>query len=102
MDKEHSQSCPLGPGWQRGLSGSVGCLDLAVTGFGVHRACTAPAFLGSSPWTSVLPTPARSSLVRAGAARQAEEGRVAGKCMLLSCAWAWGQKYLLRQTPGRA
>lgn len=79
MDKEHKSRLFPGLGLAMGqLCGSVACLDSAMTGFGVRRGCTVPAFLGSSPWTSALPTPTRSSLVRAGLALQAEVG-AAGK-----------------------
>lgn len=93
--KNSSHSCSLGLGMAWG--GCVAlwpawiqlCLDLML--YPLLRACTVPAFLGSSPWTSALLTPTRSLLVRAGQAKQAKSGRAAGKVHAPVLCMSWGQ-----------
>lgn len=98
-DRSHSCSPGLGMEW-----GSCVALwqvwvrpPLGLMLYTLLRACTVPAFLGSWPWTSALPTQTRSLLVRAGRAQQAKAGRVVGKVHAPVLCMARGQKYLLQQ-----
>lgn len=68
----HGDQCCSGGGFQQSplqdLLGSLWGIFLLVAPTwplsASHRGCTVPAFQESWPWTSVLPTPTRSSLVR--------------------------------------